>query len=489
MPENHHGTRPSVMDVYARVSRVGDRQDTLISDKVQVENGTAWAKLKGVEVGRVHVDLDQSGGKLKRPGLDALMERIRSGETQGVIVARLDRLSRAGVSDALRLVEEIHDAGATLAALDYGLDPTTPFGEFGLTLLLGLARMEHRRLSESFADSKVRAMKRGAKISPTPFGYRRLPGGVLGSHPTEAAKAQEAFTRAARGGLQSALAYLVAESPERVWTTSTVRRFLAKRTYLGESRYGDMVKVDAHPALVDRATWEAAQAPEPERRRPPADFPLSGLASCGTCGAHLVGSRAGQGGGKSIRMYRCAASLKTWKGEPCPNVVSIVAERLEDYVVSQVRDALALTVQTVDRGADDLAALERAVLDAERELDDFLADTQGAAALRRVGRYQRALDERVEAVEAAQVTYREAATRAAAEAWSIPAAEAWADMTPEEVAETLRRALADVVVRKATRRGRYAEPIAERVVLVQHDADVDPGAFAADGSGDDGPGV
>jgi DNA invertase Pin-like site-specific DNA recombinase len=42
----------------------------------------------------VHEDLDQSVGKLERPGLDALMERIRSGQTDGVIVSKLDRFSR-----------------------------------------------------------------------------------------------------------------------------------------------------------------------------------------------------------------------------------------------------------------------------------------------------------------------------------------------------------------------------------------------------------
>ncbi len=56
------------------------------------------------------------------------MARIRAGETDGVIVSKLDRLSRLGVADALRLVEQITEAGGSIAALDLGLDPTTrPF--------------------------------------------------------------------------------------------------------------------------------------------------------------------------------------------------------------------------------------------------------------------------------------------------------------------------------------------------------------------------
>ena len=83
------------MDQYVRVSRVAGRSgESFISPDLQREQGAAWASSRGVEVAAIHEDLDQSGGKLERPGLDALMARIRAGETDGVIVSKLDRLSR-----------------------------------------------------------------------------------------------------------------------------------------------------------------------------------------------------------------------------------------------------------------------------------------------------------------------------------------------------------------------------------------------------------
>lgn len=96
------------MDQYVRVSRVGRRSgESFISPDLQRDQGAAWAASRSVEIPVIHEDLDQSGGKLARPGLDALMARIRAGETDGVIVSKLDRLSRLGVADALRLVEQI----------------------------------------------------------------------------------------------------------------------------------------------------------------------------------------------------------------------------------------------------------------------------------------------------------------------------------------------------------------------------------------------
>src|SRR3954452_15777574 len=95
------------LDGYVRVSRVGGREgESFISPAVQREQIKRWASLRGVAIGKWHTDLDVSGGKLERPGLDAAMARIRAGKTGGLAVARLDRFSRAGVADALKVVEE-----------------------------------------------------------------------------------------------------------------------------------------------------------------------------------------------------------------------------------------------------------------------------------------------------------------------------------------------------------------------------------------------
>jgi site-specific DNA recombinase len=62
-------------------------------------------------------------------------------------------------------------------------------------------------------------------------------------------------------------------------TTSGVRHLLRNRVYLGELRVGEHVNPTAHPALVDRETFDAVQerlanGPRPARRnRGPARSP------------------------------------------------------------------------------------------------------------------------------------------------------------------------------------------------------------------------
>ena len=286
-------TKPRRLDGYIRVSRVGARDvesEGYITEAVQRDKIETWAKLRGVEISHWHVDRDQSGSKLTRPGFDAAMARIKAGKTDGIVVAAIDRLSRADVADALMIVRQIHDEfSGTVAAVDLGLDPTTDTGEMLLTVLLALARMQWRRYKAAWDIAKERAIKRGAHIGPTPLGYRRQ-GGRLVADPTTAPVVREAYRIAATRGLRDALWYLrdskltrvtVRGERARYWDSSDVRRFLENRVYLGEISYGaGLVNSDAHEPLVDLATWTAANGKlraERNSYEPDEDYPLSGV--------------------------------------------------------------------------------------------------------------------------------------------------------------------------------------------------------------------
>jgi len=462
------------MDQYVRVSRVAGREgESFISSDVQREQGEAWARLRGVEVPMVHEDLDQSGGKLDRPGLNALLARIRAGETDGVIVSKLDRLSRLGVADALRLVEEITDAGGSIAAVDLGIDPTTPFGEFGMTIMLALARMERRRMSESWEEAKTRALDRGARMGPTPFGYERDSDGRLQPHPRWAPVVKQAFKLAANDGVDAALKYLLEIDPpqpspdspgvhrklssdHRTWNAWTVRRLLRKRTYLGETRYGDRLVRDSHPALVDRVTFERAHpGEETPQRRAAAIFPLSGFATCAGCGEILVGGRGGvnkDGSGK--RTYRCRASLASWRGQRCSAPANVMADRLEAYLLERIKQAydrsgapvLATSVAHNDADAN-FEDLQYELQAAESELERFAADPTAAELLGQAA-WAAAVRTRSDRVQAARLTYREHVDTMRTPDIAIPPVELLDSLTPEELTPVLRAVFQTVRVTK-----------------------------------------
>src|ERR1035438_3196167 len=77
-----------------------------------------------------------SGKALERPGLMRALTRIAAGDADGLVVAKLDRLTRS-VIDFAMLLEWFTVADALLVALDFDLDTSTPSGRLVATIMAG----------------------------------------------------------------------------------------------------------------------------------------------------------------------------------------------------------------------------------------------------------------------------------------------------------------------------------------------------------------
>ncbi len=450
---NTGSKQPRRIVAYVRVSRVMGREgEGYISPAVQEEGIRRWAQYAGAEVVAVLLDEDVSGGTraAQRPGMREAFAMIEAGDADDLAVAKLNRFSRSTLG-ALRDLERLEELGGAFVSVEEELDTGTPTGRFALTMLLAVATLERDNIVAGWHIAKARAVHRGATIGPTPYGYRRAEAGRLEPDPVAAPIVLEAFRRAANGP-ETALDYLREVAPERTWTTFTVRRFLAQRVYLGESRYGDLFNTDAHLAIVSRGVFEAAQhAPRTDGRRPAADFPLSGIARCANCGERLVGGRGGRGkDGRGLRVYRCRASLAGWKGVKCEAPTNVTADKLERYVIDAVASALAErpALVAVAEGADlDLGAAESQLEDLEAELTAFAADQTARSLLGERG-YHDALGARVQSVEDAREALRDlAAQDAARDVIALDAAELHA-LSPADLREVLSGGLDAIVVAK-----------------------------------------
>lgn len=453
------------IDAYIRVSRVlGRSGESYISPSVQRDAIQRWADYKHIEIGEWHVDEDWSGGTHQRPGLERAIQRAVSGQTGGIVAWKIDRFSRM-TEHGLRDLRRLEDAGARLAFVTEDIDTSGPMGKFVYVLMLAMAELFLDNIKAAWVTAKTRAIDRGAVIGPTPFGYRRRDDGTLEPDPRQGPLVTEAYRLAAGRGLPSAAEHLEVHAPGRRWNTATVRRLLASRVYLGEARYGDLVQADAHEPLVSRSGWEAAQAaPSPRKRK--AEFPLTGIPVCDSCGTHLVGSRGGSKDNR-VRVYRCAATLSTFRGDKCAGGPTILADALEAFLRDRAREILSEMQVEIARphDANRLAKLEREAVEAEVELAAFADDL---TARRLLGdRYHDALQARVDDAERKQAAYRKLASEALAE-HTIPSA----DMLDDPVLFPL--ALRGIFDSITVRRGRGLA-VADRVVLVEAQPDLGAG--------------
>ena len=75
----------------------------------QEEKLRLYARLHGLELVDLVSDAGISGKSLDRPGISRILEGLKAGEASGIVVAKMDRLSRS-VGDWARLVEEYFGA-------------------------------------------------------------------------------------------------------------------------------------------------------------------------------------------------------------------------------------------------------------------------------------------------------------------------------------------------------------------------------------------
>lgn len=233
------------VDGYIRVSRLKGRDGaSFISPDIQRERIEAWTRLSDSTLLEIHTDLDESGANAERPGLIEALRRAESGESGGIVVAKLDRFARS-LTAALEVIKRLDAAGAAFVSVAEGLDPTTASGKMMMRLMLVLAEFELDRIRDSWDEARRRAVERGVHVSAqTPTGYLRGEDGRLTPNP-EMAPYIAAGYRLRRGGASwrqvgdyFAEHGVVGPYGNPVWTSDTVRLMLQNRVYLGEARSG-----------------------------------------------------------------------------------------------------------------------------------------------------------------------------------------------------------------------------------------------------------
>jgi DNA invertase Pin-like site-specific DNA recombinase len=94
----------------------------------------------------IHQDALSGKAVANRPGLAAALEDVESAAAAGIVVAKLDRLSRS-LKDFAILMERAQKKGWNFVACDLGIDLSTPAGEFMANVMGSAAQWERRIIS------------------------------------------------------------------------------------------------------------------------------------------------------------------------------------------------------------------------------------------------------------------------------------------------------------------------------------------------------
>ena len=137
-------------------ARVGYTRVSTIAQTLEQQD----AALAAAGVSKTFSDT-MSGAKDDRPGLAALMEYVRDGDT--VVVWKLDRLGR-NTLHILETVKALTDAGVTLISTTDGIDSSTAAGRMVIGVLASMAEFERELIKERTALKRAVSRANGTKF-------------------------------------------------------------------------------------------------------------------------------------------------------------------------------------------------------------------------------------------------------------------------------------------------------------------------------------
>lgn len=329
--------------IYTRKSVEDEVQKELTSLESQTMFCKNYAQIHQLPLSKnVYEDYGKSGGNMDRPAFQRLLKDIQSGEIGGVLVYKLDRLTRS-LSDFAGVIDnhfKKHDV--KFISVTEQFDTSTPQGVLFLNMMLMMAQFERQqtslRVKDKIRNSRRQGIWTGGNI---PFGYMSVDRKLV-INPEESTWVRWIYEEYLKTGAVRSIAHrLRAEFPERqeAFYYEKIRTILQNPLYKGMIRSGQELVKGRHEALIDEDLWNKVQDRVPQRStsKTPSLALLQGLCVCRDCGSSLIPLYV-QKGGVRYRYYVCR---NRHQGLPCSNTLKYInADALDNLILREVKAVL-----------------------------------------------------------------------------------------------------------------------------------------------------
>lgn len=483
--------------------RVSTEREEMQSPENQLFACTEYVQRHGLRViGEPVMDLDLSGRSFAKRQITEIIERIRSGEADLVLVWKWSRFGRNNLESQIN-IRELEKAGGRLIAVTEDFDTTTTHGRFSRDNMLLVAELQAGVIGDTWKDVHANRHRNGLPHTGQPrFGYQRCPqcrrneedskryarcecGGVMVVDPVRGPALKEAYERAAGGeslvsialdmhrrGIRSLRGTEMRANQWRHvldsgfgaglirWRGPDLRRKYGARA--GKPSTYDHWDRGRHAPVVSLETWERyrtlREGSSPLTWSTASRYAYSGLVRCMAerepdrpCGRKMIVgyARATKAAG-GIRIFRCPDGLEGM----CPSV-TVTYSRVEAAVLkwledrSQGRDLGVIAMKRAaqrDRATSGIPEVEAELSAKQREKDRLLDLYLKELVSEEDFRNKR---EEVEA-EAAHLTARLSLLRRQAGEGLVPSAKDFArlaEILPDREPARMRAALGKVIGR------------------------------------------
>ena len=295
-----------VVGLYPRVSTEDQFRNGHSLDE-QKERMLKLCDYKNYEVYKVYEDAGISAKNMNRPAFQEMIQDIKDGRINKIIVYKLDRLTRS-------ILEENN---CSLESMCEDINTSTANGKFFIRMLTILAQLEIERTSERTKFGMVGAVKKGHFVGRPPIGYDKVDKKLV-VNDIESEVIRRIFDLYIKGVAANAITKLLNEQKalNRKWIPTLVDRILSNEIYIGNYVHRKTVSdeesqkfVGVAPAIIEEEVFNIAQIQKQKnlknyKRKQTYIFMQS--IKCPKCGTIMGGCSSKSHTGEKHCYYQCA---------------------------------------------------------------------------------------------------------------------------------------------------------------------------------------
>ena len=254
-----------VVGLYPRVS-TEDQFRNGHSLGEQKERMLKLCDYKNYEVYKVYEDAGISAKDMNRPAFQEMIQDIKDGKINKIIVHKLDRLTRS-IKDLEEICTFLEENNCSLESMCEDINTSTANGKFFIRMLTILAQLEIERTSERTKFGMIGAVKKGHFVGRAPIGYDKQDKKLV-INDIESEVIRRIFDLYIKGMAANAITKLLNEEKalNRKWIPTLVDRILSNEIYIGNYVHRKTISVEESqtfigvaPAIIEEEVFNIAQ--------------------------------------------------------------------------------------------------------------------------------------------------------------------------------------------------------------------------------------
>ena len=224
-------------------------------------------EFKGYEIYKVYREEGVSAKNTNRPKFKEMIQDMKDGKINKIIVYKLDRLTRS-IKDLETICTLLEEYNCDLESVAEEINTSNANGKFFIRMLTILAQLEIERTSERTKFGLVGAARKGHVSGSPPLGYtKKDKSKKLIINELEADVVKRIFSMYLEGKSVCAICdeFNKENILNRKWVTTTVDKILSNKIYIGSIEHGKRKKDNVQifenvvPPIIDKTSFEMVQ--------------------------------------------------------------------------------------------------------------------------------------------------------------------------------------------------------------------------------------